>query len=144
LGSWVCGERFIAVGPLNIYAHTHTHAHMHTCTYIYQRFFKGRKKGQLAKKSEGAIKGYESKGRGREGRKEGDSKRKGKEKVTRGIHTVNFVAPLSIPRDRGTALCILFISSVKRGNAATGSNERSDRDEHVRANCTRQGCMLQQ
>jgi len=59
----------------------HIHIHMDTCTYIYQRFFKGRKKGQLAKKSEGAIKGYESKGRGRKGRKEeGDSKRKGKER----------------------------------------------------------------
>lgn len=32
----------------------------------------------------------------------------------------------------------------RRGRSPTGSNERSDRDGHVRANCTRQACMLRQ
>lgn len=34
--------------------------------------------------------------------------------------------------------------STERGRSPTGSNERSDRDGHVRANCTRQACMLRQ
>lgn len=119
LGSRVCGGekapfRFIAIGPLKV--HTHARA------YIHQRFFKGRKKGQLAKKSEARLKGARVRGEGEKGGEEGLSEGKEKEKVTRGIHTVNFVAPLSIPRDRGTASCILFISPAKRG-------ERCDRFE---------------
>lgn len=39
---------------------------------------------------------------------------------------------------------ILFAGRRRRGRFPTGSNERSDRDGHVRANCTRQACMLRQ
>lgn len=99
--------------------------------------------------SEGAIKERESvrEEKKKTGKEQEESERRWKRKrrrrrVTRGIYTVNFVAP----RSHGIGERHRVPSSVprRREDAATGSNERSDRDGHVRANCTRQGCMLRQ
>jgi len=121
--------RFIAVGPSRARIHVcaYVYAHVHARGPSHRRDSSKVSRGGIPRDvaSEGAIKGRESV-RGEKERERERKRKRRRRRVTRGIYTVNFVAPRS--HGTGERRRVSSSSRRRRQDAATGSNERSATD----------------